>query len=139
MNIVFSLLAGLGFGLAMYFRKISVSKIGMTGVIFETVIEAILSVILVLLLFPFNFTDIFSKQIGIIFSVFAGFAATMGVIGFFLAAKNGPILLPSIFTPILSATTASLLALLILKEPITPIKLIGLIITLTGLFIFIRF
>jgi len=139
MNIILAIIAGLGFGVAMYFRKMSVSRIGMAGVIFETVIEAILSVVLIFILFPFQITDLFSKQLGIIYGIAAGIGATVGVIAFFLAVRFGPALIPSVITPVLSATTASLLALILLKEPINVIKILGLITTLAGLYIFLRF
>lgn len=139
MNILLAIIAGIGFGVAMFFRKLSVSRIGMTGVIFETVIEAILSVILIFILFPFSISDFVSKQSGIFYGIIAGIAATVGVIAFFLAAKFGPVSIPSIFTPVLSATTATLFAFLILGESLNPIKILGLIISLVGLFIFVRF
>lgn len=139
MNIFVAVIADIGFGLAMFFRKISVTSIGMSGVIFETVIEAILSVALILLLFPFNVNEVLIKQSGMIYGLTAGIFATIGVIAFFLAAKLGPVSIPSIFTPIFSATTATLCAFLILKEPLSVIKLIGLVISIAGLFIFIRF
>lgn len=139
MNILFAIIAGLGFGIAMYFRKMSVSQIGMKGVIFETLVEAVLSLILIILIFPFNISDLFSRQSGVFYGIFAGIGATVGVIAYFLAARSGNALLPSIMTPVLSATSASLLAIIILKEPLSLTKFIGLIITLAGLFIFIRF
>ena len=77
----------------------------------------------------------FSKHIGIYFGIAAGIAASVGVLAFFLAAKYGPALIPSIITPVLSATTASLLALFLLKEPFSLFKLIGLVLALSGLFI----
>jgi len=82
---------------------------------------------------------VFSKHIGIYFGIAAGIAASVGVLAFFLAAKYGPALIPSIITPVLSATTASLLALFSLKEHFSLFKLIGLVLSLSGLFIFIRF
>lgn len=139
MNVIFAVIAGVGFGLAMFFRKMSASRIGMSGVIFETVIEAFLSIILIVILFPFNINEIFSRQTGVMYGILAGITATIGVIAYFLAGKYGQALIPSILTPVLSATTASLLALLILKEPFNLYKLLGFILTLIGLFIFIRF
>lgn len=139
MNIIMAIAAGIGFGFAMFFRKMSVTSIGMAGVIFESVVEAVLSVILILMLFPINVPDIVSKQAGMIYGLAAGISATLGLIAYFLAAKLGPGSIPSIFTPVLSASTATILTLIILREPFSIIKLLGLFFSLVGLFIFIRF
>lgn len=135
--IIFSILAGLGFGGSMFLRKLSVKEIGLPAFILEAVTEAILAVFLVSLLFSFNLGQLFSKTSGIIFGVLGGLSICIGVMSFFLAAKYGSVVLPSVVGPSLGAIVASLLAVFILGEALSPIKIFGLILALVGLSIFV--
>lgn len=135
--VIFSILAGLGFGGSMFLRKLSVKQIGMPAFIFETIAVILFAIITVSLVFPFSINQIFSKPQAIIISLFSGLFLGIGVISFYLAAKYGAVIYPSIISPILGALTASLLATFILDERLSLIKLIGLITTLIGLSIFI--
>ena len=139
MGIIFSTIAGLAFGVTMFFRKLSVKEIGVSGFIFEVLVETILALILVWIIFPFNLSKVAEKPWGIVFGVFSGISVCIGVIAFFLAVKYGSALLPAIISPVLSAIVASLLTILILHETVTVQKIIGLIVTLVGLFIFLKY
>ena len=139
MNIFFSILAGIGFGITMFLRKLSVSEIGVAGFIFEAIVEAILALLLVYFLFPFNLGQLLSKPNGIWYGIAGGISISVGVIAFFLATKYGPALTPSVIGPLLSAITASLLAIIFLHESISPVRLTGLIIALAGIFVFLKF
>lgn len=135
--IFFSILAGLGFGGSMFLRKLSVKQIGMPAFIFETIAIILFAVITVSLIFPFSINQIFSKPQAIVISLFGGLFLGIGVISFYLAAKYGTVIYPSIISPILGALTASLLAAFILGEKISLVKLVGLITSIIGLTIFI--
>lgn len=137
--LLFSVLAGLGFGTSLFFRKLSVGKIGVAGFIIEAFVETIFAIIAVSIIFPFKIQDIFAKPNGILFAVLAGIVVGIGTISFYLAARSGPATLPSVIAPVLSATTGTLLAVVILREGISLIKLIGILITFIGLYIFISF
>ncbi len=139
MGIIFSTIAGFAFGVTMFFRKLSVKEIGVSGFIFEVIVETILAFILVWMIFPFTLSKVAEKPWGIIFGVLSGVSVCVGVIAFFLAVKYGSALLPSIISPVLSAIVASLLTILVLHETVTVQKIIGLIITLIGLFIFLKY
>lgn len=139
MNVIFSIITGIGFGVAMFLRKVSVSRIGMTAFILEATVEAILAIILITVLFPFNLSDITSKYQGSVFAIGGGIAMAIGVIAFFLASRYGPVTIPSVVSPILGAIVASLLAIFFLRESITLVKFMGLVISLLGLFIFLKF
>ena len=134
---IFSILAGLGFGGSMFLRKLSVKQIGMPAFIFETIANVIFALIIVSLIFPFSFSQIFSKPQAIVISLLSGLFLGIGIISFYLAAKYGSVIYPSIISPVLGALIASLLATFILHEGLSLVKLIGLITTLIGLFIFI--
>jgi uncharacterized membrane protein len=123
MNILYSLLAGIGFGLAMFLRKMSVQRIGLVGFILETVTEAILAVILVSIIFPFNINHLSSKISGVVYGIAGELSIGLGVIFYFLAVKYGSSLIPSVIAPVLSAITASLLAVIILGESLSSVKL----------------
>lgn len=135
--IIFSILAGLGFGGSLFLRKLSVKQIGMSAFIFETIAIVIFALITVSLIFPFSINQIFSKPQTIIISLFTGLFLGIGVISFYLAAKSGTLIIPSIISPILATLTASLLAVFILHEKLSLNKVIGLITAIIGLFIFI--
>lgn len=139
MNVVFSIITGIGFGAAMFFRKVSVKQIGMFAFILEALVEAILALILIAIIFPFNISDFTSKYQGSIFAIGTGIAMAIAVLSFLLAAKYGPVIIPSVISPILGAIIASLLAVFFLKETITLGKVVGLMISLIGLFIFLKF
>lgn len=136
---MFSIIAGIGFGVALFLRKLSVKELGLFAFIVEAVVEALIAVLFVYFLFPFNLTTILSKQQGLLFGIAGGISIGIGVIAFFLAAKYGSALTPSIVGPVLSALTASFLAILILHEILTPMKLFGAALALIGLVIFLRF
>lgn len=138
MNVIYAIIAGIGFGFAMFFRKLSVGQIGTSGFIWESIIEAILALVLVFLLFPIDFSQITSKPLGVFYGIAGGISIGLGVLAFFISARTGPALIPSILGPVLSASTGSILAIILLHESLSPLKLFGLILSLTGLFIFLR-
>ncbi len=137
-TIILSIITGLGFGTALFFRKLSLQQIGMNGFVIEAIVEAILALIFVPLLFHSQFAQLSSKPLGVMYGVLAGLVITIGVIAYVLAIKNGT-LTPSVVGPILAALTASTLALIILREPVSIPKLFGMILAMVGLYIFIKY
>ena len=135
--ILFSILAGVGFGGSMFLRKLSVKQIGMPAFIFETIANFLFAFIAVTLIFPFSINQVISKPQGIIIGLFGGLFLGIGAISFYLAVKSGAAVYPSLISPILGALIASLLAVLFLKESLSLVKLIGAITALIGLTIFI--
>ncbi|OGK20098.1 hypothetical protein A2866_01055 [Candidatus Roizmanbacteria bacterium RIFCSPHIGHO2_01_FULL_39_8] len=138
--IFFSILTGLGFGLSMFFRKLSLKEIGLPAVIFESFANFIVALVLIYFISPFKLNQIVTKSNGVFFAVLGGISLGIGVISFFLATKiGGSVITPSIIGPVVGSITASLLAIFILGESLTLMKLIGIFITFVGLYIFISF
>ena len=137
-TIILSVITGVTFGIALFLRKLSLQQIGVSAFIFEAVVEALLAIIIVPILFHTQITNILTKPLGIFYGVLAGVIISIGLITYFIAIKSGA-LTPAVISPILAALTASTLTILILREPVTVLKLAGMLIALAGLYIFIKY
>ena len=136
-TILLSVLTGVCFGLAMFLRKMAVSKIGLSAFIFEAVIEALLAIFIISTFFPFKISQVFGKINGVVIGILAGLSMGIGVISFYLAARSGPVILPSLVSPVLGSLLASVLAILFIGESLSFVRLIGLVLSLSGLYIFL--
>ena len=136
-NVIFSILAGLGFGVGMFMRKISVGKLGMNAYIFEALFALIISLIFIPIFFPFDIRTTI-KNSGIFYAIFGGILTGLGIISFFKASLSGSIIIPSLIAPVLGAIVVVFLAVIFLKDSLTLLKISGLFISVFGLYLFIK-
>lgn len=136
-NIIFSVLAGLGFGGAMFLRKLSVGKLGMNAYIFEALFGFLISLVFIPLFFPFDLRETL-KNNGLFYAIFGGILMGLGIISFFKASQLGSVMVPSLIAPILGAIVVVFLAVVFLKDSLTLVKIGGLFITIIGLYLFVK-
>lgn len=121
----------LGWGLGSFVAKLATRRIGEVSVFWDLIGYA--PVILIYSLLAFKTKDLFqADKVGIVLALIAGMLGVMGVVSFYilLTKKDASMVVP--MTALYPALTA-VLAVMFLKEPLTLIKGIGLLLSVVSL------
>ena len=132
-TLTFTLLSLFGWGVGAFFSKMATNRIGESSVFWD--ITGYVPIVVIYTFYAFKAKDIFGgDRMGIVYGLLAGAVGALGLIGFYtLMAKKDAAVATSI-TAMFPALTA-VLSFIFLKEEVTPLKVIGIVLSCDALFL----
>jgi len=132
-TIVLTVLSLFGWGFGAFFSKMATNRIGESSVFWDLV--GYIPMVLVYTFNAFRAKDIFgTDKTGVIFGLLAGLAGAVGLISFYLLVTKRDAGVATSVTAMYPALTA-VLSFIFLGEKITPLKIVGILLACTALFL----
>ena len=120
-------------GIGSFFSKLATTKVGEQAVFYDIIVYAPVIIIYSLIVFKFK-NLIQADKAGIGFGILAGLIGSFGLIGFYYLLTRAEVSTILPLTALYPALT-TLLAVVFLKESLTPTKILGIILSLTAIYL----